>query len=745
MYNTNELNRDLTTLLTDFELFFRRSVDPMLIAALDGTILDFNTAYETATGFSREELFERAGGWGIIHPDDIPAAQERVIELRTHGYILSNFTVRMTHKDGSELIFSFDASADLAKGYIYVIGRDVTSAHKQQQELQESEFHLKFFFDNSDEGMCILRDGKFQMVNKALLKMFGYSDEKEMLNRHYLEFVDPELHSFVDDIVRRNVNEAYRSRVVRKDGTLRNVEVKGKTISYDHQQLRISVLRDLDEPQKVLNKIRENEERFKAIFQNSTFGILLTDTEGNIMEVNNILVDRLGFERSDMLRMTMLDIIYPEDKARTKIYLKDLIEKKVSRTYTERRLLKKNGTATWSKITSNLLENISDRDLVMSVVEDIEFQKSNEQALIESEEKFRAVFESSPMGIMITRKPGVIVDVNTAVADMMGYSEHELKGMSVIDLTHPDDLETTIENNMKLYSGGIQHYSTEKRYIRKDGRAFWAKTVVSFMHVVNDEVITVAVVENIDRRKKTEQTLEQKNKELTHINQELEHFAYVASHDLQEPLRTITSFIQILDKRYGDQLDEDGQQFMGFVVEGAKRMQTLIHDLLEYSRINRFNNAFEKIDLNEIFDTVNRVLKDKIESNDALVMSENLPTVYGSKLQLTQVFQNLIDNAIKFRGKKKPEIIISLNDMHDKWELVFRDNGIGISPEYYQRIFVIFQRLHTLEEYTGTGIGLAVCKKIIERHGGEIWVESKPGKGSAFHISIAKNLMAPVS
>ena len=181
---------------------------------------------------------------------------------------------------------------------------------------------------------------------------------------------------------------------------------------------------------------------------------------------------------------------------------------------------------------------------------------------------------------------------------------------------------------------------------------------------------------------------------------------------------------------------------MGFVVDGAKRMQTLIHDLLEYSRINRFNTGYEKIDLNEIFNTVSRVLKDKIESNDALVIAENLPYVFGNRIQLTQVFQNLIDNAIKFKAKKrKPEIIISVNDLKDKWELVFMDNGIGISQEYFQRIFVIFQRLHTLEEYTGTGIGLAICKKIVERHGGEIWVDSKPGKGTTFHLTISKHLM----
>ena len=380
--------------------------------------------------------------------------------------------------------------------------------------------------------------------------------------------------------------------------------------------------------------------------------------------------------------------------------------------------------------------------MVLGILENIDNQKYNEKALIESEEKFRAVYESSPMGILITKSPGVIFDVNPAFAEMMGYDETELIDKTLLEITHPADIDVSEKWLAQIYSGEIESYVAEKKYIRKDGTSFWAKAVVSTMNHIGNEVVTVAIIENIEKKKLTEDALEQKNKELTQINQELEHFAYVASHDLQEPLRTITSFIQILDRRYVNKLDEDAQQFMGFVVDGAKRMQTLIHDLLEYSRINRYNTGYEKIDLNEIFNTVSRVLKDKIESNDALVIAENLPFVYGNRIQLTQVFQNLIDNAIKFKAKKrKPEIIVSVNDIKDKWELVFKDNGIGISQEYFQRIFVIFQRLHTLEEYSGTGIGLAICKKIIERHGGEIWVDSKPGKGTEFHLTISKHLM----
>ncbi|MFN3939896.1 MAG: sensor histidine kinase, partial [Chitinophagales bacterium] len=191
--------------------------------------------------------------------------------------------------------------------------------------------------------------------------------------------------------------------------------------------------------------------------------------------------------------------------------------------------------------------------------------------------------------------------------------------------------------------------------------------------------------------------------------------------------------------------DEDGKQFMGYITDGTRRMQNLIRDLLAYSRVNRFNTNYEEVDLNEVFDAVNQALNDKINENDAIILAENLPVIQGNKIQLIQVFQNFIDNAIKFRGKKPPEITIDVKELPDKWQISFTDNGIGIAPEYFQRIFIIFQRLHSMEEYSGTGIGLAMCKKIIERHGGEVWVESKLGKGTVFYFTIAKNLIGPAA
>jgi len=730
----------------DFELFFRMSLDIMLIAEPDGKIIDFNQAYEKISGYSREELFLLNGGWDLVLKEDLANALQQVDRIRSGYFDMINYELRIKSKSGVVKTISYDAGIDKVKKLIYCIGRDITEISFKRKLLEQNEMRLQFFFDNVLDGMGIVFEGKFQLVNKALVNILGYENDTEIIGKDYIHFIDPAFHEKVDKIVSSNSNQLYTSRIIRKDGTLRDIEVTGKTIQFQNQELRIFVARDLEERKKNQDKIEESEARFETIFKNSSLGIMLLDFDGNFVDANISILDRLGYSQNEIKKMNILDIIYEEEKDIALEHWKLLISGTVNKIYIEKRFIKKDNKTTWVRVTLNIMKISAFENIVFGLVEDLDSQKKSEKALIESEEKFRAVYESSSMGILISKNPGVIYDLNPAFAEMMGYSEQELKGKNLLDITHASDYQKTKKWLEKIFTREIQTYITEKKYVRKDGTSFWAKAVVSTMNDITNEIVTVAIIENIEKKKKTEDALEQKNKELTQINQELEHFAYVASHDLQEPLRTITSFIQILDKRYIHKLDEDAQQFMGFVVEGAKRMQTLIHDLLEYSRINRFNTGYEKIDLNEIFNTINRVLKDKIESHDALVLSENLPTVYGNRLQLTQVFQNLVDNAIKFKAKKrKPEIIISVNDLGDKWELIFKDNGIGISQEYFQRIFVIFQRLHTHDEYTGTGIGLAICKKIIERHGGEIWVDSKPGKGTAFHLSIAKNLMSAVS
>ncbi len=240
----------------------------------------------------------------------------------------------------------------------------------------------------------------------------------------------------------------------------------------------------------------------------------------------------------------------------------------------------------------------------------------------------------------------------------------------------------------------------------------------------------------IGERRHAEIVLQRQTEALQRSNAELEQLAYVASHDLQEPLRMVGSYLQLLERRYKDRLDEDAHDFIGFAVDGAQRMQALINDLLSYSRVGTRPHPVEPVDCNALMDVVLRTLRVAIEESGATVQYSELPTLPADASQLTQLLQNLVGNAIKFRGETPPVVQVSAERQGDNWQFAVRDNGIGIAPEYFERIFVLFQRLHGRRSYAGTGIGLAICKKIVERHGGRIWVESQPGAGTTFRFTL---------
>jgi light-regulated signal transduction histidine kinase (bacteriophytochrome) len=246
----------------------------------------------------------------------------------------------------------------------------------------------------------------------------------------------------------------------------------------------------------------------------------------------------------------------------------------------------------------------------------------------------------------------------------------------------------------------------------------------------------VGVHTDIGDRKRIQEELARHAAELARSNAELEQFAYIASHDLQEPLRIVSSYTKLLAKRYGDRLDAKAEKYINYITDGSDRMQQLIEDLLDYSRVGTRGQEFEPIESEEILQRAIANLRVSIHKNHAAITHDPLPAIVGDANQLARLLQNLISNAIKYRGERSPAVRVSAHRQDRTWVFSIRDNGIGIDPKHHDRIFTIFQRLHTREEYPGTGIGLAICKKIVERHGGRIWVESEPGEGSIFYFTL---------
>ena len=273
--------------------------------------------------------------------------------------------------------------------------------------------------------------------------------------------------------------------------------------------------------------------------------------------------------------------------------------------------------------------------------------------------------------------------------------------------------------------------------LRRNGDEFPVEISLSVLQT-DEGVLVYSAIRDVTGRKRSEEELMRTTAELVRSNEDLERFAYLASHDLQEPLRAVASFTQLLALEYGDQLDVDAREYIGYAVEGAKRMQVLINQLLDYSRLSAGRKPFALVDCWKIYEKAVANLKVAIEESGAAPTSAPLPQVMGDSVQLIQVFQNLLANAIKFRRGHGPQIQVWAQPKDKEWQFAVRDNGIGIDPRNFDRLFVIFQRLHHREEYSGTGIGLAVCKKIVNLHGGRIWVESKPGEGSTFYFTIPK-------
>lgn len=372
------------------------------------------------------------------------------------------------------------------------------------------------------------------------------------------------------------------------------------------------------------------------------------------------------------------------------------------------------------------------------VLRDITERKRMEEGLRASEERYRTLVETVPDVIFSLSPDGRLTSLNPAFEKITGWSRAEWIGKSFHTILHPDDLARATDHVFNALSGKMSPIF-EVRVLCKSGRYITGE-FIGAPHIKDGMVIEViGFAREITHRKKAEEALKEKTEELSRSNRELEAFAYVASHDLQEPLRMVTNFVQLLAKRYQGKLDSDADDFINFAVDGAMRMWNLINDLLAYSRVGTRGHPFEPVNCETILQEALDNLKVAMEESGAVVTHDSLPTVTADSSQLGQLFQNLIGNAIKFRGNERPRIHVSANRNDNGWIFSVRDNGIGIAPEYTERIFIIFQRLHGRQQYPGTGIGLAICKKIVERHGGRIWVESTPEKGATFYFTLPED------
>lgn len=349
-------------------------------------------------------------------------------------------------------------------------------------------------------------------------------------------------------------------------------------------------------------------------------------------------------------------------------------------------------------------------------------------------EKERDIFFDTTLSMICTANmQGYFTRLNAAWGKILGYTDEELLSHPFLYFVHPDDVDATLEE-MKKLSQGLSTINFTNRYRCKDDSYKW----INWISVPYENQI-YATAQDVTENKENEIKQQELLKELERSNNDLEQFAYAASHDLQEPLRKIKNYSDLLSQKYFGQLDDDAQKYIEIITRASGRMQGLIDDLLTFSRISSRGKEIRAISVKAILNDVMDNLEYAIMKNKATVsLPDNFPIIQADKSQICQVLQNLISNSIKYKADADPVIKISITELENEWMFEIKDNGIGIDMDYAEKIFVVFQRLHSQFEYGGTGIGLALCKKIIERHNGKIWLKSEIGKGSSFFFTLPK-------
>ena len=492
----------------------------------------------------------------------------------------------------------------------------------------------------------------------------------------------------------------------------------------------------------LVTALRESERRFRAAFELSAAGMAILSPAGRWLQINAALCTMLGYSEAELLGLRFQEITHPDDLSLDLEYLEKQLSGELERFTLEKRYRHKAGHYLWVLLTvSNVRSAEGDVLYLLNQVVDISERKAAETALRRSEARYQAILDAVAEGVVLQDRDAKVVTSNAQAERIFGVTEEQMtpEGLSDTLVVTPEGEPVTPDSypsRITLRTGEAQ---TKLVYgvTRPEGNKKWLQVNTAPIFSREGELDGVVTsFSDVTEVKRAQQLLEERAKELERSNRDLQDFAYVASHDLQEPLRMVSSYVELLRRRYGDALDQDAQEYIAFAVDGTKRMQRLIQDLLEYSRVGTREQQLAPCDAKAVCARSLKNLEVAVKESDAQIAVSDLPVVLADASQLTRLFQNLIGNAIKF-SPDAPEVTVNAESDGDFWRFEVRDNGIGIPEADRARVFAIFQRLNARSEFPGTGVGLAICQRIVERHGGRIWAESD-GEGSQFYFTLKK-------
>ena len=739
--------------------------DAMVVVNQGGEIVLLNLQAEKQFGYRRDELLGQKvtniipeGFAERLLADGLRSAEEMLAQRIGTGLELTG-----RRKDGSEFPVELMLSPlESAEGILVTAAIRDISARKEaerhlswmegrrrlaEEDLRESEERYRMLLDGIQDYAIFVMDPRGNVVswNAGAERIKGYRAD-QIIGRNFSRFFPPE-----------DIAQGRPAEVLRLTAANGRHEEQGMRVRKDGSQFLASVtftalrdqtgnLRGISEFSHDISASKESEAKYRGLLEAAPDAMVVVNQHGDIVLLNLQAERQFGYRRDELLGQAVKNII-PDGFAERVLAdgLRSTEEALAQQIGTGIELIgrRKDGSEFPIELMLSPLKS-AEGILVTAAIRDISERKDAAEALLASEERLRTTIDAAAMGTWFYDLQRDEVSYSEQFRALFGLtSNNKLTYQASLDATHPDDrerIDQAFENTIKL---GVP-FHIEYRVIWPDSSVHWL-TAKGGVHR-NPEGVAVhmqGIVTDITDRKQAQEALrhqealERRAAELTRSNDDLQQFAYVAAHDLQEPLRMVASYTQLLSRRYAGKLDSDADEFIAYAVDGAHRMKLLIEDLLAYCHVGTTGKLPQEISSTSALEQALLNLQGAIQESGGVVTHDPLPNVVVDGAQLVQLFQNVVGNAIKYRSSEPPRVHISAKKSSAReWIFSVRDNGLGIDPQYFEKIFLMFQRLHGREEFSGTGIGLTLCKKIAERHGGRMWVESEPGKGSTFYLAL---------
>lgn len=722
-----------------------------------GKIISVNPAAERILGISATESIGKDKirlGQRAIHENGIPFSDSDLpylVALRTsmpsHGVIMGVFN----NAEQKLRWISIDSMPLLRKGekhpyQVYSMFEDITGRKESEKEILKNEGFFRSAFEEGAIPMTITStEGLFIRVNNAFCQLAGYTkQELEGMSFHHLTHPDdlePSEKGRSEIMKGEKYSFRMEKRYIRKSGHPVWVNISSTPVRDENGNIDFFVthIQDINKRKNAENRLRESKERFRQLANSIPQMAWIARPDGYIFWFNKRWYEYTGKEPDEVVGwgwQKVHDIkAFPQLIGQWKDYIQggkpfELVTSILGNDGNFREFLTRG---------IPIQNNDGEVEQWFGTHTDISELKKIEKQLKESKEKLNIALENGEIGTWELNLKTNEMTWDERMEKMIGLSPGTFEGTfsAFESYVHEEDLPHLRKAIKETLESGLP-FETIYRSKSRNGQSNFISAKALLNRDDQGKPLSLAgVAFDVTAMKEgAEKALIKLNEDLLRSNTDLQQFAYVASHDLQEPLRMVSSFTQLLQHKFHDKLGEEGNEFINFAVEGSKRMYELINGLLAYSRIQTRGKEFERVDMNEVLRKVKQNLSIAIEETGAFIRHDKLPVIFADENQMLQLTQNLIENSIKFRKGTPPQIRISHEQKEEDHLFSFSDKGIGIESQYFERIFRIFQRLHRVDEYEGTGIGLAICKRIVERHGGKIWVESAPGKGATFFFTI---------